>query len=92
MNPGEFYSFLSDVPESVVVVLNESYVDFVDNEKLLDVFSLVRNTKNRCGVVVVRSFSKAYGLAGLRVGYGIMPEEAARCLHKLRQPYTAGSG
>ena len=91
MNPGDFYSFLSGVPESILVVLNESYVDFADDEKLLDIFSLVRNTKKRCGVAVIRSFSKAYGLAGLRIGYGIMPEEAARCLQKLRQPYAVGA-
>lgn len=90
INPGDFYSFLSGVPESVVVLLNEAYVDFMDNEKLLDTFSLIRNTKNRCGVVVVRSFSKAYGLAGLRCGYGIMPEEISRCLLRLRQPYSVG--
>jgi histidinol-phosphate aminotransferase len=91
MNPGDLYGFLSEVPESVLVVLNESYVEFVDIEKLLDIFSLIRNTKNRCGLVVVRSFSKAYGLAGLRIGYGIMPAEVTRCLHSLRQPFNAST-
>ena len=88
--PGELYSFLSQVPESVVVVLDESSVEFLDPEKQVDVFSLVRNTRNRCGVVVTRTFSKAYGLAGLRIGYGVMPVEIADCLHRLRQPFNVG--
>lgn len=86
--PGELYSFLSEAPESVVVVLDESSVEFLDPEKQVDIFSLIRNTKNRCGVVVVRTFSKAYGLAGLRIGYGIMPTEIAVCLHTIQQPFN----
>ena len=86
--PGELYSFLSKVPESVVVVLDESSVEFMDPEKQVDIFSLIRNTKNRCGVVVVRTFSKAYGLAGLRIGYGIMPTEIAASLHRVRLPFN----
>jgi histidinol-phosphate aminotransferase len=88
ITPVELYSFLSEVPEGVTVVLDESYVEFMDQEKQVDIFSLVRNTKNRCGVVVVRTFSKAYGLAGLRIGYGVMPEEIAACLQKVRQPFN----
>jgi histidinol-phosphate aminotransferase len=86
--PGELYSFLSQVPESVVVVLDESSVEFMDPEKQVDIFSLIRNTKNRCGVVVARTFSRAYGLAGLRIGYGVMPAEIAACLHRVRQPFN----
>ena len=88
ITPVELYAFLSEVPESVTVVLDESYVEFMDQEKQVDIFSLVRNTKNRCGVVVVRTFSKAYGLAGLRIGYGVMPVEIADCLQKVRQPFN----
>jgi histidinol-phosphate aminotransferase len=88
MNPGELYSFLSEIPESIVVVLDEAYVEFMDQEKQVDIFSLIRNNKNRCGVVTVRTFSKVYGLAGLRIGYGVMPEEIASCLQRVRQPYN----
>jgi histidinol-phosphate aminotransferase len=86
--PGELYSFLSEIPESVIVVLDEAYVDFLDQEKQVDIFSLIRNNKNRCGVVAIRTFSKAYGLAGLRIGYGVMPKEIAACLQKVRQPFN----
>jgi histidinol-phosphate aminotransferase len=86
--PGELYTFLSEIPESVIVVLDEAYIDFLDVERQVDIFSLIRNNKNRCGVVAIRTFSKAYGLAGLRIGYGVMPEEIAACLHKVRQPFN----
>ncbi len=88
INPGELYSFLSKVPETVIVVLDETYIDFVDNEFQVDIFSLIRNNSGRCGVVVIRSFSHAYGLAGLRVGYGLMPAEISDCLHRVRQPFN----
>lgn len=88
IKPVDLYGFLSVVPESVLVVLDEAYVDFMDPELQVDVFSLVRNSKGRCGVATLRTFSKAYGLAGLRVGYGLMPSEVAVNLHRVRQPFN----
>jgi histidinol-phosphate aminotransferase len=88
LNPGDLYSFLSEIPESVVVVLDEGYVEFMDKEKQLDIFSLIRNTRNRCGIVTVRTFSRAYGLAGLRIGFGVMPGDIATFLQKVRQPFN----
>jgi histidinol-phosphate aminotransferase len=87
VNPWELYSFLSEIPESVIVVLDEAYVEFLDQEKQVDIFSLIRNNKNRCGVVSLRTFSLAYGLADIRIGYGIMPSEIAVCLKKFQQPF-----
>ncbi len=87
INPGELYSFLSTLPETVVVVLDESYVDFMDSEFQVDVYSLIRNNKGRCGVVVLRSFSHAYGLAGLRIGYGLMAEKISEILQTIQRPY-----
>lgn len=86
--PVELYQFLSDIPESVIVVLDEAYVDFMDKKLQLDAFSLLRNVAGRCPVVFLRTFSKAYGLSGLRVGYGLMAKELADCLHKVRQPFN----
>ncbi len=88
MDPGKLYSFLSDLPESVIVVLDEAYVDFMDDEVQIDVYSLIKNSKGRCGVVALRTFSKAYGLAGIRVGYGLMSAEVAGYLHRVRQPFN----
>ncbi len=88
IKPTDLYAFLSEVPESVLVVLDEAYVDFMESELQVDIFSLVRNTTGRCGVVSLRTFSKAYGLAGLRIGYGLMPSQVAGNLHKVRQPFN----
>jgi histidinol-phosphate aminotransferase len=88
IDPGKLYTFLSKVPESVIVVLDEAYVDFMDYDVQVDVYSLIKNSKDRCGVVVLRTFSKAYGLAGIRVGYGLMSAEVAGYLHRVRQPFN----
>ncbi len=80
-----FEKFLSTLPESVIVVLDEAYVDFVESSQRLDMTSYL-NGENP--VVGLRTFSKAYGLAGLRVGYGIMPKEIASYLHRVRQPFN----
>lgn len=88
IKPVDLYQFLSDVPESVIVVLDEAYVDFMDKSLQVDIYSLIRNAEGRCPVVSLRTFSKAYGLAGLRVGYGLMSEDIADILHKVRQPFN----
>ena len=88
INPPALYKFLSDMPEHVLVVLDEAYVDFADDQFKVDIYSLITNCKNRCGVVSMRTFSKAYGLAGARVGFGLMTQEVAACLHKVRQPFN----
>jgi histidinol-phosphate aminotransferase len=86
--PVELYKFLSDLPEHVIVVLDEAYVDFMDEALRVDTFSLIRNSEGRCPVVFMRTFSKAYGLSGLRVGFGLMDARIASCLHKVRQPFN----
>lgn len=88
ITPVDLYSFFSKVPESVIVVLDEAYVDFMDYDMQVDVYSLIQESKGRCGVVALRTFSKAYGLAGLRVGYGLMSKEVAGYLHRVRQPFN----
>jgi histidinol-phosphate aminotransferase len=88
IDPGKLYTFLSKVPETVIVVLDEAYRDFMDLEQQVDIYSLIHNTKGRCGVVALRTFSKAYGLAGIRVGYGLMSAEVAGYLHRVRQPFN----
>ncbi|MDH4316937.1 MAG: histidinol-phosphate transaminase [Desulfobulbaceae bacterium] len=84
----EFNDFLSHLPEEVVVVLDEAYVDFMRPEDRIDIHSLIRIPENIPAVVSLRTFSKAYGLAGLRVGFGIMHPEIAQILHRVRQPFN----
>jgi histidinol-phosphate aminotransferase len=88
ITPVDLYAFLSAVPEHVIVVLDEAYVDFMDHELQVDIYSLIKNNKERCGVVSLRTFSKAYGLAGIRVGYGLMSAEIAGYLHRVRSPFN----
>jgi len=74
----EFAQFMAAVPTSVLVVLDEAYAEFVTDAEAVDGTELVHQYPN---LVVLRTFSKAYGLAGLRVGYAIGPEyvmDAAR--------------
>ncbi len=80
-----FDGFLARIPETVVVVLDEAYVDFVDADIRIDVREYIHHFTP---VVGLRTFSKAYGIAGLRVGFGIMNSEIASYLHRVRQPFN----
>ncbi|MEW6501008.1 MAG: histidinol-phosphate transaminase [Thermodesulfobacteriota bacterium] len=80
-----FEAFLDRVPEGVIVALDEAYVDFVAPDLRLDARKYLHH---KTPVVALRTFSKAYGLAGLRVGYGLMHPEIADYLHRVRQPFN----
>ncbi len=84
----EFAAFLAKVPETVIVVLDEAYLDFVDPDRRIDARAFLQHATP---VVALRTFSKAYGIAGLRVGYGLMRKEIAGYLHRLRQPFNVNS-
>lgn len=79
----EFAHLMANVPEHVVVVADEVYHQFVDDPNYPDTLQYVHDGKN---VVIVHSFSKAYGLAGLRVGYGIARTEIANYISGLVKP------
>jgi histidinol-phosphate aminotransferase len=79
--------FLQRVPSDTVVVLDEAYVEFVPPEYRLDTAALVRRFPN---VIALRTFSKAYGLAGLRIGYGFGSPELAETVWALQVPYGMG--
>jgi histidinol-phosphate aminotransferase len=76
--------FLSQVPSDTVVLLDEAYIEFVASRHRIDGPDLVRRFPN---VVVLRTFSKAYGLAGLRIGYGFAAAELARTLWSMQLPF-----
>ncbi|HOW59866.1 MAG TPA: histidinol-phosphate transaminase [Candidatus Omnitrophota bacterium] len=86
---GEVEDFLAKVPEHVVVCFDEAYVDFVDAEDFPKMLSYIKNEHSN--VVVLRTFSKAYGLAGLRIGYCLASKEMVAYLHKIRQPFNVNS-
>ncbi len=83
-----FEDFLHSLPESVILVLDEAYVDFVEPEERIDILSYIRKPESIPAVVGLRTFSKAFGLAGLRLGFGLMHREIASMLHRVRQPFN----
>lgn len=81
----ELLSFIDKVPSNVLIVMDEAYFEYADSEEYLDTMPLLDQYKN---LVILRTFSKIYGLASLRVGYGIMHEEIAKELHKVRDVFN----
>jgi histidinol-phosphate aminotransferase len=79
--------FLRGVPAETIVLLDEAYVEFVAPQHRIDGPDLVRRFPN---VVVLRTFSKAYGLAGLRIGYGFASPELAAALWGMQVPFGMG--
>ena len=76
--------FLTQIPSDTVVLLDEAYIEFVASRYRIDGPDLVRRFPN---VVVLRTFSKAYGLAGLRIGYGFAAPELAGRLWTMQLPF-----
>ncbi|UGU30825.1 histidinol-phosphate aminotransferase family protein [Mycolicibacterium smegmatis] len=79
--------FLESIPEDTVVLLDEAYAEFLGPANRIDGPRLVERFRN---VVVVRTFSKAYGLAGLRIGYGFCAPQLARQLWTMQLPFGIG--
>jgi histidinol-phosphate aminotransferase len=86
--PGGLRAFLAGVPEETVVVLDEAYGEFVTSPDREETAGWVTDHRN---LVVLHTFSKIYGLAGLRLGYGIADPEIVRALDKIRQPFNVDS-
>ncbi len=84
----QFDRFLKNIPPEIVVVIDEAYIEFVRSQDCLNSLEYLYSGKN---VVILRTFSKAYGLAGMRIGYGIMPEEIAELLNRTRLPFNTSS-
>jgi histidinol-phosphate aminotransferase len=85
---GEVEALLQAVPQRVLVVLDEAYNEYLPLEFKYDSVKWLKRFPN---LVVVRTFSKAYGLAGLRVGYGLMHPALADILNRVRQPFNVNS-
>jgi len=83
----EIEDFLRDLPDNVLVVLDEAYDTFIDVDDFPNGLKYVNN-KN---IIVLKTFSKAYGLAGLRVGYAIARPEFASYMERVRQPFNVNS-
>jgi histidinol-phosphate aminotransferase len=82
------YAFLEKVPKDVLVVLDEAYIEYVEADEDYQVSELVSQFEN---VIVLRTFSKIYGLASMRVGYGIAASEVIRALEPAREPFNVNA-
>ncbi|KUK37284.1 MAG: histidinol-phosphate aminotransferase [Thermacetogenium sp.] len=77
--------FLNKIPSSVLVVVDEAYYEYVTAPQYTSAVELVKEDKR---VIVLRTFSKIYGLAGLRVGYGIAAPEIIQLINRVREPFN----
>ena len=82
------YRFLQSIPQEVVVVVDEAYIEFVEDADYPDASQWLAEFPN---LIVTRTFSKAYGLAGYRVGYGLSSAHVADLLNRARQPFNVNT-
>jgi histidinol-phosphate aminotransferase len=84
----DFEAFRKRVPPDVPIVLDEAYMEFADPEATMTGLDYQGGEP---AVITLRTFSKAYGLAGLRIGYGVMPAVVADYLNRVRQPFNVNT-
>jgi len=84
----QIQTFLDKVPAGVVVVLDEAYNEYLPPEKQFESVQWIRQYPN---LIVSRTFSKAYGLAGLRVGFAIAQSDLTGLMNRIRQPFNVNS-
>ncbi|HLV10335.1 MAG TPA: histidinol-phosphate transaminase [Halanaerobiales bacterium] len=81
----EFKEFINSIPDDIIVVVDEAYSEYVCDETYPDTIPYINDGYN---IVVLRTFSKAYGLAGLRIGYAITLPEIIEIMTKVRDPFN----
>ena len=84
----EIKTFMGSIPENVLVVVDEAYFEYVDAPGYETVLGLINEHPN---LLVTRTFSKAYGLASLRIGYSVSHSSIAEILNRVRQPFNVNS-
>lgn len=84
----KFESFMKNVPEKVLVVLDEAYHEYVEDKDYPDGLKYLRKYKN---LIVVRTFSKIYGLAGLRIGYAVADKNIIDYMNRVREPFNVNT-
>ena len=80
--------FLNALPDTCVCVLDEAYFEFVNDVAAINSIAWLKDHPN---LLITRTFSKAYGLAGLRIGYGLSSPQMADILNRVRQPFNNNS-
>jgi histidinol-phosphate aminotransferase len=88
LSPDDLLAFLRGLPANVLVVLDEAYNEYLPEDKRYDSVAWLKDFPN---LIISRTFSKAYGLAGLRVGYAFAHEQVTDMMNRVRQPFNVNS-
>lgn len=88
LTAAQLEAFLAQVPSHILVILDEAYTEFTSREERVPSFDLLKQYPN---LVICRTLSKAYGLAGLRIGYMVSSPEVADLCNRVRQPFNCNS-
>lgn len=88
VNQNEVFSFLENLPKSVLVVFDEAYFEYVDEKDFPRLIPLIQKNTN---MIILRTFSKIYGLAGLRIGYMIANDAFIEAAQRVKQPFNVNS-
>jgi histidinol-phosphate aminotransferase len=81
----EISKFLDSVPDDVVVVIDEAYYEYIEREDYPKTLSYVKDKRN---LIILRTFSKVHGLAGLRIGFGIAKKDLIQFINQVREPFN----
>ena len=84
----EFEWFIENVPEDILVLVDEAYFEYVQDKSYPNSLEYLNTDKS---IMTVRTFSKIYGLAGIRLGYGVAHPEIVSHMHKVRHPFNSNS-
>ncbi len=84
----EFADFMKSVPDDILVVMDEAYYEYVTDKEYPNSFNYFRKGRD---ILILRTFSKIYGLAGLRIGYGIANKAIIEQMNKIRAPFNSSS-
>jgi histidinol-phosphate aminotransferase len=84
----EFEKFMERIPDGVLVVMDEAYYEYVRDAEYPDTLGYFMDGRD---ILILRTFSKAYGLAGLRIGYGIVRKDIADEMHRIREPFNTNT-
>ena len=88
LSADELQAFLRGLPPEILVVLDEAYNEYLPEDKRYDSVTWLKEFPN---LIISRTFSKAYGLAGLRVGYALAHEQVTDMMNRVRQPFNVNS-
>lgn len=86
----EVMTFLQKVPSNIVIVMDEAYYEYVEDKQFPDLLSYLKDNLTQ-PILILRTFSKIYGLAGVRIGYGLAAPEFIDLLNQVRQPFNVNS-